>query len=246
MSVFGGVQEFETAQRMAKVLCCSAIVPLQFQGEKNLPNCIVALEMANRIGASPLMVMQNLYVVHGNPSWSAKFLIACLNSCGRFTPLRYEFSGEKNTDSWSCRAKATDKETGEELVGSWVSIEMAKKEGWYGKAGSKWQTMPELMLQYRASAFFQRTYAPEISMGMLTSEEQEDISIQQEKPIDVEAVEVIDENKVIKAVLKCNSVEEAESLISMNDMADSERCKQALSKLKEKLNIKEDGETETK
>ena len=54
-------------------------------------------------------------------------------------------------------------------------MQMAKDEGWYGKAGSKWKTMPELMLQYRSAAFFQRTYAPEISMGMQTVEEIRDV-----------------------------------------------------------------------
>ena len=53
---------------------------------------------------------------------------------------------------------------------------MAKKEGWYSKSGSKWQTMPELMLAYRASAFFARVHVPEALMGISTAEENEDIS----------------------------------------------------------------------
>ena len=166
--VFGSQQSFELAMRQAKCLSASTIVPEIYRGDKGMPNCLIALEMANRIGASPMMVMQNLYIVHGNPGWSSKFLISCLNTCGKFTPLRYEFKGEEGKDTWGCRAYATDK-TGELLYGSWVTIEMAKKEGWYGKSGSKWQTMPELMLQYRAAAFFQRAYAPEISMGMQTA-----------------------------------------------------------------------------
>lgn len=171
MMIFGNKDNFETAQRICQALCQSNIVPASYQN--NLPNCLVALEMANRIGASPLMIMQNLYIVHGNPAFSSKFLIACINASGKFSPLRYEFKGEEGKDDWSCRAYAVDK-SGETLFGSWVSIAMAKKEGWYSKPGSKWQTMPELMLQYRAAAFFQRVYAPEISMGMLTSEEIED------------------------------------------------------------------------
>jgi len=174
MSVFGSKDNFESAQRMAKCLAASAIVPKNYQGQDGLANCIVALEMANRIGASPLMVMQNLYIVHGMPGWSSKFLIACLNSSSRFkTPIRYEFKGKPNTDEWGCRAYATDS-SDEVLYGSWITIGMAKQENWYGKDGSKWKTMPEQMLRYRAAAFFQRAYAPEISMGMLTKEEFED------------------------------------------------------------------------
>ena len=173
MLVFGSQNNFEQAMRMAKCLSASSIVPEIYRGETGLPNCIIALEMSNRIGASPLLVMQNLYMVHGNPGWSSKFLIATINTCGKFSPLRYEHEN-RETEKWRCRAFAKDK-TGETLYGAWVSIEMAKKEGWFGKSGSKWQTMPELMLQYRAAAFFQRTYAPEISMGMHTTEELFDI-----------------------------------------------------------------------
>src|SRR5690606_1595586 len=65
--------------------------------------------------------------------------------------------------------------TGEKLVGALVTIGLAKKEGWYNKNGSKWQTMPEQMLMYRAAARFVRAYAPEIAMAMHTVEELQDI-----------------------------------------------------------------------
>jgi hypothetical protein len=171
---FSTKENFEQAWRMAKCLSSSTIVPKAYQGEDNVGNCMIALEMASRINMSPIMTMQNLYVVYGNTGWSSKFLIACVNTCGKFkTPLRYEYKGKENTDEWSCRAYAVDN-ADEKLYGSWVSIGMAKKEGWYTKSGSKWQTMPELMMQYRAGAFFQRAYVPEISMGMVSAEELQD------------------------------------------------------------------------
>ena len=163
---------FALTQRKAQMYVNSELVPAQYKG--NIGNCCIAVDMAQRMNANPLMVMQNLYIVHGNPGWSSKFLIACVNQCGRFTPLRYQQEGE-GTPQWRCRATATDKATGELLIGPWASMEMAKKEGWSTKSGSKWQTMPELMLMYRSAAFFQRTFAPEISMGFLTKEENEDI-----------------------------------------------------------------------
>ena len=178
MLVFSSQANFEQAQRMAHALAASTIVPVQYQKAKTpeaVANCIIALEMANRIGMSPLLVMQNLYVVYGNVGWSSKFLIAALNTCGRFSPLRYEHENEGDLVKWRCRAWAIDKTTNTPLHGAWVSMQMAKDEGWYSKAGSKWKTMPELMLQYRAAAFFQRTYAPEISMGMQTVEELNDV-----------------------------------------------------------------------
>lgn len=165
MPGFTSNSNWELAQRIGKAFAASSLVPQAYQG--NVANCIVALEMANRMGASPLMVMQNLYLVHGNPGWSAKFLVACFNQCGRFSSLRYEW----NADRSACRAWAIEKATGDRIEGPQVTLQMAKDEGWSTKSGSKWKTMPELMLMYRAAAFLIRTYAPEISMGLQTDDE---------------------------------------------------------------------------
>jgi hypothetical protein len=166
---------FEMQQRMAQMYVQSTIVPSTYRG--NIGNCVIAIDMAQRMSANPLMVMQNLYIVNGNPSWSSKFLISCINMCGRFTPLRYQFVGKRGTQQYGCRAYAyekADKEHKEPLCSVWVTMEMAEKEGWTKKSGSKWLTIPDQMLIYRAAAFWSRAYAPEISMGFLTKEEAED------------------------------------------------------------------------
>lgn len=166
---------FEVQQRMAQMYTTSTIVPDTFRN--NIGNCVIAIDMAQRMQANPLMVMQNLYIVHGNPSWSSKFLISCINSCGRFSPLRYEFRGKEGGKDWACRAFAFEKNDTthkEPLYGDWITMQMAEKEGWVGKSGSKWLSMPGQMLRYRAAAFWQRVYAPEISMGFYTKEEVED------------------------------------------------------------------------
>lgn len=170
MPGFNSQGSWELANRIGKAFAASSLVPQQYQG--NVANCIVALEMANRMGASPLMVMQNLYIVHGTPGWSSKFLIACFNQCGRFSSLRYDWSADRT----ACRAWAIEKATGERIEGPQVSLEIAKAEGWSTKNGSKWRTMPELMLMYRAAAFLIRTYAPEISMGLQSEDEIIDVT----------------------------------------------------------------------
>lgn len=169
---FSDASSFELAQRMAKALSQSTLIPKDYQN--NLPNCLVAINMAARMKAEPLMVMQNLYVVHGRPSWSSQFLIATANESGRFSPLRYKFVGEEGKDSYGCVCTAVCNSTGEVLEGTKITIAMAKAEGWYAKNGSKWQTMPEQMLRYRAASFFVRAYAPELSLGLSTREEIED------------------------------------------------------------------------
>ena len=205
---------FEQLQRVAKALAGSTLVPVQYRAftEKKeygtvvghipnpagLPNCVVALNMALRMGADPLMVMQNLYVIEGRPSWSSQFIIASLNSCGRFSPLRFDLSepgktedltysatfwkeGKKVTEQrkakirhQTCTAWVIEKETGERLNGPTLSMQMAIDEGWLTKNGSKWLTMPEVMLRYRAASMLGRLYAPELLMGLQSREEIED------------------------------------------------------------------------
>lgn len=169
---FFDAEGFALMQRIANAFTQSNMVPKQYQG--NLPNCMIALDMAQRIGANPLMVMQNLYIVHGNPGWSSKFLIATVNTCGRYSTMRYEWTGTKGQDDYGCRAWAIEKETGERLNGIWVTWKMVKAEGWSSKSGSKWMTMEDQMFIYRAAAFWQRAYAPDLGMGLITEEELRD------------------------------------------------------------------------
>lgn len=180
VSIFSDKNLFEEAQRVAMMLTQSSLVPLAYQ--KNVPNAMIALEMSNRIGISPFMVMQNMDIIHGKPSWSSSFVIAVLNSCGRFEPLKFRQVGTENTDSYGYVAYTKDKD-GNDLVSPAVTWDMVRKENWLNKSGSKWKTMPELMFQYRAASFFGRLYASDILKGMQSVEESQD-SLSSMKKID--------------------------------------------------------------
>ena len=173
--MFSGIQAFEDAQRIAKALASSTLIPTQFQGQQGFANCLVALEIANRMNISPFLAMQHLHVIHGRPSWSSSFIIAMVNGSGRFSPLRFEMSGEG--DSLACYAVATDVKSEQELKGPTITMAMAKKEGWSTKTGSKWQTMPELMIRYRAAAFWGRLYASDLLLGIQSQEEVVDVEL---------------------------------------------------------------------
>lgn len=173
LSPFSTTDGFETACRISKALMTSDLVPAHFRG--NMGNCLIAMEMAARTGSSILAVMQSIYVVHGTPGWSGQYCIAALNQSGRFRePVSFEFQGTPGTDEYGCRAVGTTS-TGTRIEGPLVTIALAKTEGWYNRKGSKWQTLPELMLRYRAAAWFAKTTAPEILMGMQTADELRDM-----------------------------------------------------------------------
>lgn len=227
--------QFETMQRVCKLFSSSELVPDMYKTNlapdkdgkptnpenKAMANCMIAIEMAQRIGASPLMIMQNMVIIYGRPSWSSKFLVATVNTCGRFEPLKYkitnlgkvgkvsfteyvwnnnskkkeaktsEFDGTQ-IDNLQCIAYTTAKGSEDVLESAPIDIKLAVQEGWYLKAGSKWQTMTRQMLMYRAASFWTNAYAPELSMGMKTDDEIRDI-------IDVDYEDVSDRVEKTKA-----------------------------------------------
>lgn len=169
-------EAWDLLQRKAKAYSRSTMVPKPYQGDAGMGNCILALNLANRLGVDELMVMQNLHIVQGRPGWSSSFLIASINQSGKFSSVRYDVEGAPGKDGYRVRAWAYELATGERLDGTWITWDMVKAEGWLDKPGSKWKTMPEQMAKYRAASFWQRTYAPEIAMGFHIKEELEDIA----------------------------------------------------------------------
>ena len=210
---FSTLQGFEFMQRTAKMFTVSTMVPTSYQAmttkgfgdravtEPNpaaISNCMIALDMSQRMNANPLLIMQNLHIIEGRPSWSSQFIIAAINNCGKFSPLRFdlqwldEMDASYSTFEWvdrkkvekkhtiriknaRCVAWAIEKATGERLESAPVTMEMAVAEGWFGKNGSKWKSMPDLMMRYRSAAFFGRIYAPELLMGLPAAEELHDV-----------------------------------------------------------------------
>ena len=180
IAAFASEENFSAAQRMAKALASSSLVPKDYQG--NIANCVIAMELANRIGASVWAIMQNMHVIHGRPAFGASFIIASVNSAKHWTPIRFETEGGDARDKgFRCRAVSTDKHTDQRCEGSWITWDMVNAEGWASKSGSKWKTMPEQMFRYRAASFWARVYAPELMMGMQTADEVEDIATHEER-----------------------------------------------------------------
>ena len=192
-SLFSGASNFTEAMEMATVLSKSDMVPKNYIGKPG--NCLIAIDIAIRHGVSPFVIMQEMEPINGNPTFSSKYLIATVESSGKFSNMEWEFQdsegktvnyletvwqgGNKSQikrtvdipSNLRCRVKATRLSSGKELEGPWVSIEMAIQEGWYYRKGSKWQTMPKVMLRYRAASIWTSFFAPNARLGMKTKEE---------------------------------------------------------------------------
>lgn len=203
-------KQLNTALAVAEELSKSDIIPKEFQ--KKPANCLIAVELANRLNASPFQVMQNMDVIYGRPALRSSFVIACINNSGKIIgSLKFEMN-EKTT---KCRAWAIEKETGAKLTGPTVTMEMAEKEGWLTKNGSKWKTMPDLMLRYRAAAFFGRLYCPEILNGMYTDDEVTDIK----QPMITDVVDVFEDEEETPSLTPSPEERETEITPEMEEMA---------------------------
>jgi hypothetical protein len=189
-------EKFDTVARVSSALAKSNIIPMDFRNKPE--NVLIALDMALRMNTSPMQVMQSLYIVNGRPSWSSQYIIGVINSSGRY---RHElmFDVQGSGDSLSCYAWTTTK-TGEKICGPLITMAMAKAEGWLGKTGSKWRTMPEVMIRYRAASFFGRLYCSDLIMGIYSQEEAYEIP--PENVIISDVQEVKEEKKAEKKLVK--------------------------------------------
>lgn len=169
---------WKLAQRKAIALSKSDLLPVLYKG--NIANCMLAMELATRTGMNELMVMQNLHIIQGKPSWSSTFAIAVINSSKRFrTALNFKVEGTGT--ELSCVAYATGFD-GQVYESPKITMAMATAEEWLSKKGSKWKTMPELMIRYRAAAFFGRLFCPELLLGMQTEDEVIDVVSEKAEP----------------------------------------------------------------
>lgn len=169
-------------QRMAQAFATSDLVPDQMHGK--VANCTVALLLAEQMQENPIMIMQNIYFVHGRPGWITQYMIARANNSGKFRgPLRWRSEGEGDTLAVTCAAKPIDDP--DEPVEITISMKTAVESGWtqyYDKERKQWKPQPrwstpgmaEQMLRWRSASWLIRLYAPEVMFGLPTVDELED------------------------------------------------------------------------
>lgn len=199
VSMFLNEERFEFGYRIAKMLSISTMVPDHFRG--NIGNCMIALNLAERLNMDVVGLMQTSYVVHGRPGFEAKLPIALFNARTKvfIPPIKWETKGDfpKGEDA-ACRAYAIDKETKEPLYGEWIDFNLVKGMGWLDKKGpdgtkesNMWRNMPGQMYRYRSASFFINVYEPGLKMGIQTVDELQDmvIDVTPQREIKIEPVE---------------------------------------------------------
>lgn len=174
---------FKTAQYMATM----NMLPDSYKGSTS--NCLFAIGIAKNLNLDPVYVMQNSQMIKGHFTWSGKAFKSMIDNNPNYSQVQYievgDPSGAKDAngvdipihnDNWGIYIQAFDKKLNKFVYTEPITMKMAKAEGWYGKLGSKWQTMPRLMMMYRAASFFVNTNCPSLALGFQTTEEVFDIS----------------------------------------------------------------------
>lgn len=171
-------ESFNNLFTMAKQLSASDIVPPNYQGKTT--NCMIALEVANRMNLSPIFVMQQMSVIKGKCSWSGQACSSLVNNYPKFKDVKLVYVGKEGTPERGAYVSATRRDNGEEVKGTTVTMKMAEGEGW--TSNTKWRNMPEQMLGYRAYAFFARLHCADALNGFAVEGETEDSFAHREAP----------------------------------------------------------------
>jgi len=170
-------KELNRIYKNAAILAKSSLLPQRYQNKPE--DVMILLDMCSRMGISLFALAKGTYPVHGEISVTGQFCIQLINGSGKFTPLDFVFVGEPGQNDYGCYAIATRKGSGTVCKSTTITLQMAKDEGWI--RNSKWKTMTDQMMMYRAASYFMRVYCPELTLGMYTQEELEEVYGVEEK-----------------------------------------------------------------
>jgi hypothetical protein len=158
---------FEHLWRVAKAFSMSGMVPGHFQGKPE--SCMVALMYAQQLGEHPMVMFQEVTVINGRPGTSARFAISRANKSGLLQgPISWKSKGQG--DALEVTASATWRDTGE-VISTTVTMREAAADGW--TRNSKYKSIPEQMLRWRAATRLINLYLPEVLFGLGVREEAE-------------------------------------------------------------------------
>lgn len=189
LEIFG--HDFEQGQRIAQAMVNSitwkqkfAFDPVKkefYPPEVQVSTAMTILDIGNRLSIGWPEVIANGAFVHGTWTWKSEYIVAHVMNSPKYKDFEYveavngkiKTPNGKEIENWTCHLVGIRHDDKRD-VGSEVSFEMAVTEGWWGRTGSKWQTMPRKMLRARAISFFNREWPTASLLGFRSQEEQED------------------------------------------------------------------------
>lgn len=184
--VFADPAAFAHWHRVAYTFAHSKLVPKHLRGPDNVPDILIALDMARRMHLNPLQVLQSLYVVNETAGWYTTFLTALAQAAGwdldyevrNLDPGQLTYDRPTKTGS----VKATIPNLGIRCVmtrrdgvvkrGIEVTSQQAIAARWANN--EQYVHSTEHMLTNRAATFAIRRHDPKLLLGLKTSDELEE------------------------------------------------------------------------
>lgn len=159
----------EEAYKFADTIARSDFCPKDYRDKPG--NVLVAIQMGAEVGLAPMAAIQNIAVINGRPSIWGDALLAIVQA----HPSVLEITETSSEDGmkWTCRI--VRKVNGKERV---TEQSFSKDEAVRAKLWQKdgpWTAYPKRMIQMRARGFAIRDAASDLTKGLITREEAQDI-----------------------------------------------------------------------
>ncbi|MCT4654266.1 MAG: recombinase RecT [Cohaesibacter sp.] len=158
---------FDETYRVAKAIVASGMAP----NSLNTPEkAMVAIMHGMEVGMTPMVALQSIAVINGNPSIWGDGAIGLVRGSGLMEWIEETLEGDGMQTVAICRVKRVNEP---KPIEGRFSVAQAERAGLWKKKGP-WTQYPERMLKMRARAFALRDGFADILRGLSIREEVED------------------------------------------------------------------------
>jgi len=165
-------REFNRQMHVAQTLAKSSIVPTHFRGK---PDDIFACVMLGaELGFQPMLSLNSIVMIQGNATLKAQTMLAVVKSKCKDAIISIEVDEEKKIAIVKGQRDASDPG----YTSTW-DLSKAKSMGLLGK--DNWLKQPTTMLRWRAVSEMCKMVFADILMGIYSTEEFIDISIESDQ-----------------------------------------------------------------
>lgn len=161
---------FEALHRQARALSPSSLIPKHLRGKddkETLANVTLVLAYGSELGLGAVASLSGIAVVNGRPFAESQTLAAAVRASGRCAYLKRVSASDKSV-TWETQRNGDP--SPEQRTFTWG---MAEKAGLAGR--DTYKAHPERMLSARALGWLLRDVYPDVTKGLSTEVEHEDV-----------------------------------------------------------------------
>jgi len=185
--------KFDHAVRVAQTLSRSSMVPMNFRGKPE--DVFACLVLGSELGFSPMQALQSIVIIQGNVTLKAQSMLAVARA--KLPDLKLTIKESENSVTVTCQRKSGDAP----YIAIWDD-EKAKAFGLLGKDNYKKQKLN--MFKWRAISEALRVIAPDVLMGLYSTEEMLDVEIEKSETQQIQDAIKLDQQALIAEVKEKN------------------------------------------